>query len=81
MNPARTATTAAPAAAGYLRKQGAAKYLSVSTRTITDWMRRGLLPYSKPARKVCLFAVADLEKAIRRFRVESGAVDAQGRNS
>ncbi len=57
--------------AAYLRKAEAAKYLSISPRTLTNWQRAGILAYSKPARRVCLFAVSDLEKAMKRFRVES----------
>lgn len=55
----------------YLRKAEAAKFLSVSVRTVSDWCRRGILPYHKPARKICLFAVADLHKAMRRFRINA----------
>lgn len=54
----------------YLRKAETAKFLSVSVRTVSDWCRRGILPYHKPARKVCLFAVVDLHKAMRRFRID-----------
>jgi excisionase family DNA binding protein len=82
-NNARTRTTASgpaaplPAAplpaAGYLRKREAASYMSVSTRTISDWMRRGILAYSKPCRKVTLFSIRDLERAMDRFRVEAGS--------
>lgn len=57
--------------AAYLRPAEAAHYLSVSDRTLRDWIRRGILPHHKPCRKVCLFAVADLEKAMKRFRVEA----------
>ncbi len=58
-------------APAYLRKADAAKYLSVSLRTISHWKKRGLLAFSKPVPKVCLFAVSDLEKAMRRFRTEA----------
>ncbi len=54
----------------FLRKKEAAAYLSVSVRTLSDWQRRGVLPHHKPSRKVCLFAVTDLENAMRRFRIQ-----------
>jgi hypothetical protein len=34
-------------------------------------MQRGLIAYHKPARKCVLFAVADLDKAMTRFRVSA----------
>jgi hypothetical protein len=55
----------------YLRTEGTAKRCSVSARTIRDWQARGILPYFKPSRKVTLFAVADIDKAMRRFRVQA----------
>ena len=55
----------------YLRKADAAKYLLISPRTFSMWQRRGLIAYSKPARKVCLIAVADLDKMVRRFRINA----------
>jgi excisionase family DNA binding protein len=64
------ATDPAASPAAFLRKREAAKYLSVSPRTLTAWMRRGILPYAKPARKIILFSVRDLERTVARFRVE-----------
>jgi predicted site-specific integrase-resolvase len=55
----------------YLRPPDAARFLGVTVRTVRDWQRSGILAYSKPCRKVCLFATADLEKAMRRFRVQA----------
>jgi len=55
----------------YLRKAEAAEYLSVSIRTITEWQKRGLIAFHKPAKKVCIFAVADLDRAMRKYRVEA----------
>jgi predicted site-specific integrase-resolvase len=56
---------------GYLRKADAAHYLSVSVRTLTDWQRSGLIAHHKPARKVCLYAIADLDRAMCRYRVNA----------
>ncbi len=53
----------------YLRPNETAERCSVSERTIRDWQRRGILPYYKPSRRVTLFAVADIDKAMARFRV------------
>ena len=55
--------------AAYLRPAEAAAYLSVSPRTLRDWQRQGRIPHYKPARKCCLFAIADLDRAMARFRV------------
>ncbi len=72
MNATRTVTPA------YMRPIEAASYMSVSPRTVRDWMRRGIIPHHKPCRKVCLFAVADLDKAMRRFRVEAIGATGEG---
>jgi excisionase family DNA binding protein len=57
----------------YLRGQGAAaKYAQVSKRTISEWQARGIIPYLKPARKVCLFRKADIDRALTRYEI--GAV-------
>ena len=57
--------------AAFLRKREAAAYLSIAVRTLSDWQRRGIVPHFKPSRKVCLFAVADLDRAMRRFRIQA----------
>lgn len=68
--PARTDTiqTVTPA---YLRRDDSARYLGISTRTLADWMKKGIISYSKPCRKVTLFAIRDLDKAVARFRVDA----------
>lgn len=55
--------------AGYLRKKEAAQYLSISLRTLSEWQRRKILSHYKPARKVCLFSIQDLERCLERFKV------------
>ncbi len=55
----------------FLRRKQAAVYLGISERALSEWQRRGIIPFYKPARRVCTFAVADLEKAMRRFKVEA----------
>ena len=67
----RTAPTEVPTPPpAYLRMEAAARYLSISERTLCAWLRRGILPYSKPARKVTLIAVRDLDRMVDRFRAE-----------
>ena len=60
----------------YLRKAEAAEYLSVSVRTLSTWQKRGLIPHYKPAQKVCLYAIADLDRAMRKYRVDAVGVQA-----
>jgi hypothetical protein len=54
---------------GYLRKGAAAKYLNVSVRTLSDWMRMRLVAHIKPSNRVCLFRITDLDAALNRFRL------------
>lgn len=57
----------------YLRGQeAAAKYAQVSKRCISEWQARGIIPFLKPARKVCLFRKADIDRALTRYEI--GAV-------
>jgi excisionase family DNA binding protein len=56
----------------YLRGQGAAaKYAQVSKRTISEWQARGIIPYLKPARKICLFRKKDIDAALGRYEVKA----------
>lgn len=57
--------------AAYLRPPDAARFLGVTVRTVRDWQRKGILPYSKPVHKVTLFATADLERAMQKYRVSA----------
>ena len=56
---------------GYIRKADAAKYLGVSIRTLTEWMRNRIVPYYKLSHRVCLFKQADLDAAMDRFKTEA----------
>jgi len=56
---------------GYLRREEAAKYLNVSLRTLATWQRRRLVPFAKVSHRVCLFKVADLDRAIGRLTVRA----------
>jgi len=56
---------------GYLRPSDAAKYYGVAPRTLRDWQRRRLVPFSKMGRRCILFKLADLDAVAARFRVDS----------
>ena len=56
---------------GYMRREQAAVFLGVSTRTISEWQRRRLIPHVKMGRKCVLFKRADLERAIDKFTVNA----------
>lgn len=56
----------------YLRGQGAvAKYAQISKRTVSEWQARGIIPYLKPARKICLFRKKDIDAALGRYEVKA----------
>lgn len=54
--------------AGYMRKEEAAHYLGVSVRTLSDWMKKRIVPYIKLSHRVCLFRRSDLDVALNQFR-------------
>ena len=60
----------APLATDYLRGQKeAAAYARVSTRTISDWQARRIVPFLKPGRKLVLFRKSDIDAALNKFEV------------
>lgn len=52
----------------YYRREEASRYLGVSLRTLKSWMKGGLIPFSKPSRKVVLIAKSDLDAFAEQFR-------------
>jgi len=56
---------------GFVRKRQAAQYIGVSVRTLTNLMRRRVVPYTKVSRKICLFRIKELDKALDRYRVQA----------
>ena len=54
---------------GYMRRQEAADYLRVTTRTLANWQTEGIVPFIKVKRRVVLFRRQDLDAALQRFRV------------
>ena len=57
--------------AGWTRGAGAAKHCGVSGRTIRDWQRRGLIPFAKVSHKICLYRIADLDRALERMTTKA----------
>ena len=55
----------------YMRRDAAAKYLGISPRTLSDWQRRRLIPFIKPARKCTLFKRDELDRAMARLTVQA----------
>lgn len=49
---------------GYMRRKEAAKYLGISERTLSLWMRNHVVPYRKVSRRVVLFDRESLDLAI-----------------
>ena len=61
----------------YMRRDAAAKYLGISPRTLSDWQKRRLVPYIKPARKCTLFKRVELDRAMARLTVQSVGGESQ----
>jgi hypothetical protein len=60
-----------PIRPGYLRRAGAARYLSISVRTLCDLQSKRLVPFSKLGAKTCLFKIADLDAMVASLRQDS----------
>lgn len=52
----------------FLRPKPAAFYLSISRRHLSNLTRRGVLPVIRTGKRCTLYARADLDKAMQRFR-------------
>ena len=55
----------------YMRRNAAARYLGVSPRTISDWQRKRLIPFIKPAKKCTIFKRDQLDRAMEKMVVQS----------
>jgi excisionase family DNA binding protein len=64
-------TTASVTRPGYFRPSDAARYLSISLRTLRDWQHRRVIPFCRMGKRCILFKLSDLDAAITRFRIES----------
>ena len=56
---------------GYLRPAAAAKYMGISVRTLTNWVRARMVAQIKPSNRVSLFRISDLDAALNRFRTRA----------
>jgi excisionase family DNA binding protein len=54
----------------WLRPDEACKYLRISRRTLSDWQKKRLVRFHRPAKKLILFKRADLDSAISKFAVQ-----------
>ena len=56
---------------GFMRRDDAAAYLSVSPRTVSEWQRKRIIPHVKAGRKCILFRRADLDRAMERLTIQA----------
>lgn len=61
---------------GFLRREDAARFLGISTRTLAQWQFEKRIPFAKMSHRVCLFKVADLEKTIDRLTINAVKAEA-----
>jgi predicted DNA-binding transcriptional regulator AlpA len=54
-----------------LTKPGLGRRYTVSTRTIDNWMKNGLIPFIKIGRKFVRFDPDECDQAIARFKIDS----------
>ena len=59
----------------YLRRDAAAAYLHVSPRTISEWQKKRLIPFFKPAKKCTLFRRDQLDRAMEKHMVRSSGYE------
>jgi hypothetical protein len=55
--------------ARWVDKSGIAAHHKIGVRTVTTWMKQGILPYVK-IRNIVRFNVADCEQALRKYEVK-----------
>jgi hypothetical protein len=53
---------------GYLRPAAAAKYMGITVRTLSNWVRARMVAQIKPSNRISLFRISDLDAALDRFR-------------
>ena len=56
---------------GYIRRKEAAKYLGISLRTLSNFQRRGIIPYVRIGHRLTLFRIPDLDRAMKRFTIRA----------
>ena len=52
----------------YLKLSAAAARCGIAPRTLRTWAARRIVPVIRPTRRTLLFAVADIDAALARFR-------------
>lgn len=60
-----------PITPAFLRPEDAARYVGISRRQLSNWNRDGLVPCSRLGKRLTLYAVADLNAAVLKFRTGS----------
>ena len=60
-----------PTLAGYLRPPAAAEYMGLSVRHVRALTRRRVLPVIRLGKRCALYARADLDRALAKFRVSA----------
>lgn len=60
---------------GYIRRKEAANYLGISSRTLSNWQSRRIIPFVKVGHRLALFRIADLDRAMKRFTVNAVGED------
>ena len=53
----------------FIRIQEASTLFCVCEATLREWVKKGIVPAYAPTRRLLLFRVDELEKAMMRFRV------------
>jgi len=49
-----------------IKRRKLAQALGVSSNTIANWMRRGMVPFIKPSPRLTLFRLSEVEHALRK---------------
>jgi predicted site-specific integrase-resolvase len=58
---------------GYMRREDAAQFCGVSTRTLAEWQKSHLVSFIRVSHRVVLFKVCELERALDRLTVRASA--------
>ena len=67
----RPPITQAPVRPGYLRREGAARYLGISIRSLADLQAKRIIAFSKLGARTVLFKISDLDAVVASFRQDS----------
>ena len=56
---------------GYLRRDEACRYLGISSRCLSEWQARRIIPFVKAGRKCVLFRRDALDRAMEKLTVKA----------